>query len=164
MVSRYQHLLLMLLAPTEQYAESTKDTFFNTLQKAVQKVKKEHPSFNVLIGADMDATGHGHDSFGSWSHIGPNNDDLLTNDNGTRLLSFSDECKLFILNSFFQSSKIHRHTWYSPTGFTKRVIIFLQNGISKSFCARHFQGNPKIRIFVNNGTWPVTRYIVRINE
>ena len=111
-------------APTEQYADSTKDTFFNTLQKAVLKAKKEHPSFKILIGADMNAT-VGCDSFGSWSHLGPNNDDLPTNDNGTRLLSFSDECKLFILNSFFQSSKNHRHTWYSPTGFTKRVDYIL---------------------------------------
>ena len=62
----------------------------------------------------------GCDYFGSWSHLGPNND-LPTNNNGTRLLSFSDECKLFILNSLFQSTKNHRHTWYSPTGFTKIV-------------------------------------------
>ena len=61
-------------APTEQYADSTKDTFFNTLQKAVLKAKKEHPSFKILIGADMNAT-VGCDSFGSWSHLGPNNDD-----------------------------------------------------------------------------------------
>ena len=67
----------------------------------------------------------GCDSFGHWSQLGPNNDQLPTNDNGTRLLSFTEECKLFILNSLFHSSKIHRHTWYSPTGFTKRVDYIL---------------------------------------
>ena len=67
----------------------------------------------------------GTNSFGSWWHLGPNNDELPTNDNGTRLLNFSQECKLFILNSLFHSSKIHRHTWYSPTGFTKRVDYIL---------------------------------------
>ena len=111
-------------APTETYADSTKENFFNVLHKAVKKVKKEHPSFKILIGADMNAT-IGTDSFGSWSHLGPNNDELPTNDNGTRLLNFSQECKLFILNSLFHSSKIHRHTWYSPTGFTKRVDYIL---------------------------------------
>ena len=30
-------------APTEQYADSTKDTFFNTLQKAVLKQKRNTP-------------------------------------------------------------------------------------------------------------------------
>ena len=71
-------------APTELYADSTKELFFNTLQKAIQKVKKEHPGYKVLIGADMNAT-IGCDSFGSWSYLGPNNDNLKTNDNGTRL-------------------------------------------------------------------------------
>ena len=111
-------------APTEQYADSTKEIFFSTLQKAIQKVKKEHPCFKILIGADMNAT-IGCNSFGSWSYLGPNNDNLKTNENGTRLLSLSEECRLFIMNSFYHSKKIHRHTWYSPTGFTKRVDYIL---------------------------------------
>ena len=41
---------------TEQYADSTKEIFFSTLQKAIQKVKKEHPCFKILIGADLNAT------------------------------------------------------------------------------------------------------------
>ena len=69
-------------APTEQYAESTKEIFFSTLQKAIQKVKKEQPCFKILIGADMNAT-IGCNSFGSWSYLGPNNDNLKINDNGT---------------------------------------------------------------------------------
>ena len=72
-------------APTELYAESTKDKFFDTLNQAIQKVKKEHPSFKVLVGADMNAT-IGTDSFGACSTLGPNNDELSTNDNYTGLL------------------------------------------------------------------------------
>ena len=41
---------------TEIYAEYTKDKFFNTLSSVVKKTKKQHPSFKVLIGADMNAT------------------------------------------------------------------------------------------------------------
>ena len=37
-------------APTEEYAESTKQLFFNTLQTSILNVKKEHPSFKILIG------------------------------------------------------------------------------------------------------------------
>ena len=111
-------------APTEQYADSTKETFFSNLQKAILKVKKEHPCYKVLVGTDMNAT-IGSDSFGPWSFLGQNNDNLKTNDNGTRLLSLSEECKLFIMNSFYHSKDIHRHTWYSPTGFTKSFDYFL---------------------------------------
>ena len=60
-------------APTEEYAESNKDSFFNTLNKAIQKANTVHPSFNVLVGVDMNAT-IGTDSIGSWSFLGPNND------------------------------------------------------------------------------------------
>ena len=124
----------MCLCSTELYADSTKDKFFNTLNLAIQKVKKEHPGFKVLVGADMNAT-IGTDSFGTWSFLGPNNDQLKTNDNGTRLLSLSDENKLFILNTLFPSKAIHRHTWYSPTGFSKRVDYILAEWHLKKLCS-----------------------------
>ena len=111
-----------------------KIVFFNTLNKAIQKAKKEHPSFKVLVGADMNAT-IGTDSFGSWSFLGPNNDELVTNDNGTRLLNLSNENKLFILNSLFPAKAIHRHTWYSPNGFTKRVDYILAEWHLKKLCS-----------------------------
>ena len=107
---------------------------FNTLNQAIQKAKKDHPSFKVLVEADMNAT-IGTDSFGLWSFLGPNNDELTTNDNGTRLLNLSDENKLFILNSLFPSKAIHRHTWYSPNGFTKRVDYILADWHLKKLCS-----------------------------
>ena len=116
-------------ASTELYADSTKNEFFNTLNMAIQKVKKEHPGFKVLVGADMNAT-IGSDSFGSWSYLGPNNHKYKTNGNGTRLLNLSDENKLFIMNTLFPSKAIHRHTWYSPTAFSKRIDYIL-----KKFCS-----------------------------
>ena len=62
---------------------------------------------------------------GSWSYLVANNDDLPTNDNGSRILRLSHECKLFIMNSIYQSKQHHRHTCYSPIGFTKRVDYIL---------------------------------------
>ncbi len=111
-------------SPTEMYAESSKQSFYATLRKAIVQVKKDHPDFKIVIGADMNAT-IGNDSNGSWTYLGKNNDDLETNDNGTRLLRLSEECKLYIMNSMYDSKKIHRHTWYSPTGFTKRIDYIL---------------------------------------
>ena len=67
----------------------------------------------------------GNDSYGPWSHLGINNDDRETNDNGSRLLRFSKENRLFIINSLYKTKPIHRHTWYSPTGFSKRLDYIL---------------------------------------
>ena len=53
-------------APTEEYAESTKNFFYNTLQTSILKVKNEHPGFKLI---DMNAT-VGNDSNGSWSYLG----------------------------------------------------------------------------------------------
>ena len=75
----------------------------------------------------------GEDSFGPWDFLGPNNDQRETNDNGTRLLSLSNENKLFLMNTLFPSKAIHRHTWYSPTGFSKRVDYILAEWHLKSF-------------------------------
>ena len=109
------------------------DNFFNKLNQAIQQVKREFPGFKVLIGADFNAT-IGEDSFGPWEYLGPNNDQLETNDNGTRLLSLSNENKLFLLNSLYPSKAIHRHTWYSPTGFTKRLDYILAEWHLKKLC------------------------------
>ena len=111
-------------APTEEYAESSKLLFYNTLQKSILNTKKKYPGFKVIVGGDLNAT-IGCDSNGSWTYLGTNNDDLPTNDNGSRLLSLSHECNLFIMNSLFDGPSKHRHTWYSPTGFTKRIDYIL---------------------------------------
>ena len=121
-------------APTELYSESSKHAFYNTLQKSIQTAKKEHPSFKILMGADMNAT-IGCDSNHSWNNLGNNNDDLETNDNGLRLLTLSKDCNLYIMNSLYHSKSIHRHTWYSPTGFTKRVDYILAEWHIKKLCS-----------------------------
>ena len=101
--------------------------------KSHRLVKKEHPGFKVLVGADMNAT-IGNDVRGPWSQLGPNNDELETNDNGYRLLRFSKENNLFIMNSLYKTKPIHRHTWYSPTGFSKRLDYILAEFHIKKLC------------------------------
>ena len=48
---------------------------------------------------------------GTWSYLGTNNDNHETNDNEKRLQ--------------FICKRIHCHTWYSPTGFTKIIDYIL---------------------------------------
>ena len=119
-VSGIRLSLVSAYAPCEDKSESMKQLFYNNLRQTLKKVKKNYPSYKLLIGADMNAT-IGNESNNQWTYLGKFNDDLPTNDNGTRTLSFCQDFNLFILNSLFAMPAIHRHTWYSPTGFSKRI-------------------------------------------
>ena len=115
------------IRPTEEYAATSKELFYWHLRKTI-KIS----SFKIVIGADMNAT-VGKDSEGEWPCIGRNNDELATNDNGSRLLNLCQELSLFPLNTVFQSKRIHRDTWYSPTGFSKRNDYIIGEWYVKRF-------------------------------
>ena len=66
--------------------------------------------------------------FGSWSYLGPNNDNLKTNDNGTRLLSLSEECRLFIMNSYYHSKKYIAIHGTRQQALLNELTTFLLNG------------------------------------
>ena len=123
---------ICVYAPTEEYAATTKDVFYSHLRKAIKTIRNKHPNFKIIIGGDMNAT-IGKDSEGEWPCIGNNNDDLPTNDNGTRLLSMCQEHSLFPLNTCYQTKRIHRDTWYSPTGFSKRNDYIIGEWYIKRF-------------------------------
>ena len=57
-------------APTDVSAESSKDRFYHLLDVAIKTTKKNHPSFKIIIGGDMNAT-IGNDSFGDMKCLGP---------------------------------------------------------------------------------------------
>jgi exonuclease III len=42
--------------PTEQYAESTKQAFYQTLHKEIRRAKRDNPSFKVIVACDFNAT------------------------------------------------------------------------------------------------------------
>ena len=115
-------------SPTETYAESSKQSFYGTLLKAIMQVKKDHPSFKIVIGADMNAT-IGNDSNGSWTYLGKNNDDLEINDNGTRLLTLPEEFKLYIMNYMYNSKTNTVIRGIPLQALQKELIIFSLSGI-----------------------------------
>ena len=77
----------------------------------------------------------GKDSEQDWKCIGKNNDIFPTNNNGNRLLQLCQSLDLYILNSIFQCKTIHRETWYSPTGFRKRIDYIIGDWYVKRFCS-----------------------------
>ena len=116
---------------TKSYSEQTKDAFYKTLGGATTKVKTEHPSFRLVVGGDFNATIGKDCSSEQWECAGKNHDSDPTSSNGTRLLNFSKELNLFVMNSFYGYKDIHRWSFYSNLGYKRRLDYFLFEGFIK---------------------------------
>ena len=118
---------------TKSYSDQIKNTFYNTLRKAVTSVKNEHPSYKLVIGGDFNAT-VGNDFQSEHSKcIGKNNDPNPTSENGHRLLQFAQEHKLSILNTFFGHKDIHRWSFHSNLGYQRRLDYIMGEWFIKRF-------------------------------
>ena len=106
-------------SPTNEAKESTKDNFYSLLNKCI---KNTPPAYKQMLYGDFNAT-IGNESYNSWRCLGPTNNNLPTNDNGTRLLKFAENNHLRLENTIRPSTKGERHinTWVSPNGFEKRL-------------------------------------------
>ena len=83
---------------TKVYSDTTKDTFYSTLSKAIKSIKLEHPSFKLIVGGDFNAT-VGRDCEPD-KFVGNNHDPDPTSENRLRLLKFCKEQELYMMNSF----------------------------------------------------------------
>ena len=68
--------------------------------------------FKLIVGGDFNATIGKDCSPEQWECVGKNHDLDLTNSNGTRLLNFSKELNLFVMNSFYGYKDIHRWSFF----------------------------------------------------
>ena len=99
--------------PTEVHATSTKEIFYRTLNKAIQKMKKNHPSYKIIAAGDFNATS-GHDcDHDSWKGVGPYHDHNPTSFNGTKLIETAEGNGLYILNTMF-ATRSDEHRWSFP--------------------------------------------------
>ena len=110
-------------APTNCANDNKKDLFYRNLQKCIDSTPKQYK--NIIIG-DFNAT-IGEESFGFWQCLGPTNNKMETNNNGHRLLKFSENNNMRLENSIRPSTKGEKriNTWVSPTGFEKRLDYIL---------------------------------------
>ena len=118
---------------TKSYSDQTKDAFYKILGAATIKVKTEHPSFKLIVGGDFNATIGNDCEHNQWEGVGRNHDPDPTSPNGTRLLNFSKEQNLFVMNSFYGYKDIHRWTFYSNLGYKRRLDYMLCEGFVKRF-------------------------------
>lgn len=109
-------------APTETSGTtSQKQSFYSLLSKAIQK---NHKHQKLIVLGDFNATTSiaKHRCFFDGKKIIT---DPECNDNGDRLKSFCRSNLLHMSNTFFKHRMLHRYTWYSNDGITRKVIDYI---------------------------------------
>ena len=107
-------------APTEEDTDSSKNSFYNTLNKHFKCEKHQ----KVICLGDFNAS-----SSAVWynSSLRENTiiNDLIVNNNGQRFHEFINQHRLSVLNTWFCHKRCRRITWHSPDGKTKKVYDFV---------------------------------------
>ena len=118
-------------APTEaDGTDQQKLMFYSTLNKAIAKTQKKQ---KLIVVGDFNATTNISQKrcfFDGKKFI----TDDSCNDNGNRLKSFCRNHQLCISNTFFKHRMIHRYTWYSNDGKTRKIIDYI---LTKPFVQKY---------------------------
>ena len=109
--------IIVCYAPTNQASDEVKDRFYAQLSSILAKVSPR--GVLTLLG---DFNGTVRDTDGVWNSVlEPVIPDCL-NDNGLRLCNIHD---LVITNTFFQRKEVHKYTWYSNDGRTRKMLDYI---------------------------------------
>ena len=120
--------------PTEDHSDTTKESFYRTLNKSIQKLKKDHPSYKVIVAGDFNATIGQDCNHESWMGVGSFNDDAPTSYNGEKLIETSESNDLYILNTLFATrSDEHRWSFHSNRGYKRRLDYILTDWYVRRF-------------------------------
>uniref|UniRef100_A0A8D9DWW4 Craniofacial development protein 2 n=1 Tax=Cacopsylla melanoneura TaxID=428564 RepID=A0A8D9DWW4_9HEMI len=104
-------------APTEDKDDQVKDLFYEELETLFDQL----PLYDTkLLLGDANAK-VGKECF--WKpHIGMHSLHDMSNDNGTRLVSFASSKNLRVMSTMFPHKRIHKGTWISPDNVTTNQI------------------------------------------
>jgi len=118
LIHRHGHLsVIVAYAPTEDAADADKDAFYNDLASVIESVLTHD---NLLMLGDFKAV-TGPRSAGYENVVGPFGAGSLNN-NSSRLLSLRSSHGLIVSGSWFRRLNVHRWTWASNDGRTKKEI------------------------------------------
>ena len=101
--------IICAYAPTLAQSDEIKDTFYESLNTAIENVPATHKllllgDFNARVGRD----------YTSWENTIGRHGVGNENSNGTRLLSLCAQNELSITNTIFQQENRHKTTWMHP--------------------------------------------------
>ncbi|XP_008485560.1 craniofacial development protein 2-like [Diaphorina citri] len=110
--------IVQCYAPTLDKSDEEREEFYEEIRKTIQ-MKKFHEililmgDFNAKVGSQrIDDI------------VGPHGLGTL-NSAGQDLINFCCENELFITNTWYEQKESSRHTWTSPTGYTKNQIDYI---------------------------------------
>jgi len=109
--------VIVAYAPTEDAADTDKDAFYNDLASVIESVPNHD---NLLMLGDFNAV-TGPRSAGYEDVVGPFGAGN-SNNNSLRLLSLCSSHGLIVSGSWFRRLNVHRWTWASDDGRTKKKI------------------------------------------
>ena len=112
-----QLTVLVVYAPTEMASDSIKDSFYNELSTIIQSTS---PHDNLIVLGDLSAV-TGSANVGVSGVVRPFGSGT-PNDNTERLHLLSGNHGLTVVGSWFRRLNIHRWTWASRDGDTKKEI------------------------------------------
>ena len=112
--------IISAYAPTLPQSEESKDSFYATLNDAINTVPSSHKllllgDFNARVGTDHE----------SWESILGRHGVGNENSNGTRLLSLCSQNQLCITNTFFQQANRYKTTWMHPRSKQWHMIDYV---------------------------------------
>uniref|UniRef100_W6NF69 Endonuclease exonuclease phosphatase domain containing protein n=1 Tax=Haemonchus contortus TaxID=6289 RepID=W6NF69_HAECO len=121
-VTRHTRItVVQVYAPTEDTSEELKDSFYEQLQDIVDDVPRR--DLKLIIG-DFNAK-LSQDRTGFERAIGPFASCEQHSNNGERLALFCEQNAFCVGNTFFQHKRIHKETWCSPDGKTRKEIDYI---------------------------------------
>lgn len=115
--NRFFNLSINAHAPIEDKDEGIKDYFYETIERVYDRGPKNDVriligNFNAQIGREQIY----------WEYAGRHSAHELTNDNGSRLMSFAASRYMFVRNTKFEHKEIHKITWKGPSGNAENQI------------------------------------------
>ncbi|KAI5706767.1 hypothetical protein M8J75_011119 [Diaphorina citri] len=116
---RYKIQIVQAYAPTSTYSDEDVETFYEELKEMYEKGADCHfklvmGDFNAKIGKHKDG-----DAVVGKFGVGERND------RGQRLIQFSEETRLKIMNTFFKKQTQRKWTWRSPNHEIRNEIDFI---------------------------------------
>jgi endonuclease/exonuclease/phosphatase family metal-dependent hydrolase len=115
---RWSHIIVLNLhAPTEDKADEVKYSFYEELERLIDKFPKYH--MKILLG-DFNANVGKEDIFKPT--VGNESLHETSDDNGVRLENFATSKNLRVKSTMIPHRNIHKYTWTSPDWKTHNQI------------------------------------------